>query len=96
MRTERTSGLVRELLTKLDSADVYTARTEAEIEACKQKLNAAGTYRERCEVYQDSLISVADTMSVYYLRNMEKKAAKAELSIPKISRNYLRIENMKS
>ena len=201
LRTERTTGLVRELLTKLDSADVYAARTEAEIEACKQKLNAAGTYREkyeilyeianlyahftldsslvyiekavdvareagddrleisgnirrstlltiggfymaaaeilnsfprdslggfqvvayynawsslyhelysspyepqsfrkdyreRCEVYQDSLISVADTMSVYYLRNMEKKAAKAGDFVSARKYNAIRIENV--
>ena len=28
LRTERTRGLVRELLTKLDSADVYAARKD--------------------------------------------------------------------
>ena len=38
LRTDRTSGLVRELLTKLDSADVYAARKEAEIEAYKMQL----------------------------------------------------------
>ena len=35
LRTDRTRGLVRELLTKLDSTDVYAARKEAYIEALK-------------------------------------------------------------
>ena len=38
LRTERTAGLVRELLTKLDSTDVYAARKEAYIEALKTQL----------------------------------------------------------
>ena len=41
MHTEKTSGLVRELLTKLDSADVYAARKEAQIEASKKQIGRA-------------------------------------------------------
>ena len=38
LRTAKTSGLVRELLTKLDSADFYAARKKTEIEACKKQI----------------------------------------------------------
>lgn len=41
LHTERTTSLVRELLTKLDSTDVYAARKEAYIEALKTQLGGA-------------------------------------------------------
>ena len=44
LRTDRTRGLVRELLTKLDSVDVYAERKEAGIEALKMRLGG-GQYR---------------------------------------------------
>ncbi|MBQ6822126.1 MAG: hypothetical protein IJP39_06905, partial [Bacteroidales bacterium] len=37
-RTERTRALVDELLSKLDSTDVYAARKERTIQAIKEKL----------------------------------------------------------
>lgn len=41
LHTDRTPVLVRELLTKLDSADVYAARKEAQIEASKKQIGGA-------------------------------------------------------
>ena len=53
LRTERTSGLVKELLTKLDSADVYAARKETEIDSLKLQLINVGTDREKCGLLYD-------------------------------------------
>jgi sigma54-dependent transcription regulator len=53
LHTERTAGLVKELLTKLDSADVYAARKEAEIEILKLSLRDAYTYREKYDILYD-------------------------------------------
>ena len=53
LHTERTAGLVKELLTKLDSADVYAARKEAEIEIHKLRLRDAYTYREKYDILYD-------------------------------------------
>lgn len=39
--TERTAGLVRELLTKLDSTDIYAARKEKRIDEIKAKLKGS-------------------------------------------------------
>ena len=63
LRTERTSGLVRELLTKLDSADVYAARKEAEIEACKLQLSDAATYHDKYNL----LYNIANLYAHYSL-----------------------------
>ena len=49
--------------------DVYTSSHEPD--AFKRE------YYDRYEEYRDSLIHVADTMGVHYLRNMEKKEANA-------------------
>ena len=72
LRTERTSGLVRELLTKLDSADVYAARKEAAIEDSKIKLQGANTYRETYNVLYDIANQYAhyslDSSLVYFER----------------------------
>ena len=72
LRTARTSGLVRELLTKLDSADVYAARKEAAIEDSKIKLQGAKTYRETYNVLYDIANQYAhyslDSSLVYFER----------------------------
>ena len=63
LRTERTSGLVRELLTKLDSVDVYEARKEAEIERLKLQLKSFDTYRKKYDV----LYEIANQYAHYVL-----------------------------
>ena len=72
LHTEKTSGLVRELLTKLDSADVYAARKEAAIEDSKIKLQGANTYRETYNVLYDIANQYAhyslDSSLVYFER----------------------------
>ena len=60
LRTAKTSGLVRELLTKLDSADFYAARKEAEIETCKKQLGE-GDFQEQYR----ALYTVAEKYSHY-------------------------------
>lgn len=50
--TDRTRGLIRELLCKLDSTDVYAARKEKAIEAVKAGL-PGDTDAERYELYYD-------------------------------------------
>ena len=63
MHTEKTSGLVRELLTKLDSADVYAARKEAQIEASKKQIGRGSNYREN----YSALLKVANQYAHYSL-----------------------------
>lgn len=50
-------------------------------------------YRMRYDVYRDSLLSVADTMSIYYLRNMERMEARAGNFAQARKYNALRIAN---
>jgi hypothetical protein len=61
LRTAKTSGLVRELLTKLDSADFYSARKEAEIEEYKKQVESNRDYHEQ----YDALYKVAENYSHY-------------------------------
>ena len=61
LRTAKTSGLVRELLTKLDSADFYSARKETEIEACKKQIGGGSNYQEQYKALYD----VAEKYSHY-------------------------------
>ena len=61
LRTDRTSALVRELLTKLDSADFYAARKEAEIELYKQRIGENSDYHGQYE----ALYKVAEKYSHY-------------------------------
>jgi hypothetical protein len=61
LRTDRTSALVRELLTKLDSADFYAARKEAEIELYKQRIGGNSDYYGQYE----ALYKVAEKYSHY-------------------------------
>ena len=63
LHTDRTSDLVRELLTKLDSADVYAARKEAEIEANKKQIEDGSNYREK----YSALLKVANQYAHYSL-----------------------------
>lgn len=72
LRTDRTSGLVRELLTKLDSADFYAARKEAEIDACKNQIGRGRDYRENFyilyEVGDKYANFIIDSSLVYFER----------------------------
>ena len=63
LRTAKTSGLVRELLTKLDSADFYSARKEARIDDLKSRLKDASTYIEEF----DLLYEIANQYAHYSL-----------------------------
>lgn len=63
LHTDRTSGLVRELLTKLDSVDVYEARKEAEIERLQLQLKSFDTYRKKYDV----LYEIANQYAHYVL-----------------------------
>ena len=51
-KTSRSEALIKELLTKLDSTDVYAARKESAIEAVKSKL-PGNTNEERYDLYCD-------------------------------------------
>ena len=66
--TDRTRGLVEELLVKLDSTDVYAAKKEKEIEALKNCFPGE-TVDEGIELYYDIAMafsnSVADSALVY-------------------------------
>jgi hypothetical protein len=66
--TDRTGGLVSELLSKLDSTDVYAAKKEKEIEALKQCFPKE-TVADSVELYYDIAMgfsnSVADSALVY-------------------------------
>ena len=63
LRTDRTGGLVKELLTKLDSVDVYEARKEARIDDLKSRLKDASTYNEEF----DLLYEIANQYAHYSL-----------------------------
>lgn len=63
LRTDRTGGLVKELLTKLDSVDVYEARKEARIDDLKSRLKDASTYIEEFEL----LYEIANQYAHYSL-----------------------------
>ena len=63
LHTDRTPVLVRELLTKLDSADVYAARKEAQIEASKKQIGGGSNYREK----YSALLKVANQYAHYSL-----------------------------
>lgn len=75
--TDRTMGLVEELLVKLDSTDVYAAKKEKEIEVLKKSIPGE-TVDEGIELYYDIAMafsnSVADSALVY----MEKALVYAQ------------------
>lgn len=76
--TDRTRGLIKELLTKLDSADVYAARAENRIAALKDSLAQKGE-RERYELYLKIAASVGnynvDSSLVYSDKAIDLAAA---------------------
>ena len=78
LRMDNTHVLISELLTKLDSADVYAARTETEIVANKLQLSEDGTYRQKCAL----LYEIANLYAHYALDSslvyIEKSAALAK------------------
>ena len=75
-RTERTDGLIRELLIKLDSMDVYAARKEKRIEEIKAKLQGSSGWerfdlcRSIAEEYGNYML---DSALVYI--SMEERSA---------------------
>ena len=78
-KTSRTRGLLRELLVKLDSTDVYAARKEARIEAIKSKL-PGNSDLERYDLYNSISYGyhnyIVDS-SLFYL----KKAREVSLAM---------------
>lgn len=87
LRTDRTSLLVRELLTKLDSADVYAARKEAEIELSKMKLNDLCSFYDRYGVLYD----IADKYAHYTIDSSLVYFEKASLLAKEEGNDTLRI-----
>lgn len=77
--TDRTRGLVKELLTKLDSTDVYAAKKEKEVELLKKRLPGE-TIEETYSLYYDIAMvfshNVADSAIMY----LEKAVQVAQLS----------------
>lgn len=70
-QTPRTKGLVKELLVKLDSTDVYTARKEAKIDAIKAKLPGStdAVNFDLCfDIAEEYSNYVADSASAYLER----------------------------
>jgi len=77
--TDRTRGLIRELLVKLDSTDVYAAKKEKAVEALKQRLPGE-TDQERFTLYYDIAMAFSNTMADSSLVYLEKAADVAQLS----------------
>lgn len=69
--TDRTMGLVAELLTKLDSTDVYAAKKVKEIEALKQRLPGK-TVDDRIVLYYDIAMAFSNNTADSALVYMEK------------------------
>jgi len=77
--TDKTRGLVRELLTKLDSTDVYAAKKEKEIKALKQRLPGE-TVEESFSLYHDIAMAFSNNRADSALLYLGKAAQVAELS----------------
>lgn len=69
--------LVRELLTKLDSADVYAARKEAQIEASKKQIggsNYQDQYKALYDIAENYSHYCIDSSLVYFNRAVQVAA----------------------
>lgn len=87
LRTDRTSGLVRELLTKLDSADFYAARKEAEIDAYKNQIGRGRDYRENFYI----LYNIGEKYGNYIIDSSLVYLEKAAQLAREVEDDYLRI-----
>ena len=77
--TDRTKDLVAELLSVLDSTDVYAAKKEAEIEALKKCLSGK-TVDDCIDLYYDIALSFSNNSADSALVYMEKAAQLARES----------------
>ena len=77
--TDRTKGLLKELLCKLDSTDVYAARKEKEIEELKNCLPGE-TVDDTIELYYNIAMAFSNNVADSALVYMEKAFLLAELS----------------
>ena len=85
-QTDRTRGLIRELLIKLDSTDVYVAKTERKIDATKAKL-PGNSEAERYDLY----FRIAEEYSNYRVDSALLYLKKAEQTARGMGRDSLRI-----
>lgn len=88
-RTERTDGLIRELLTKLDSTDIYAASKEKRIEEIKAKLQGSSG-RERFDLCR----SIAEEYGNYMLDSALVYISMEERSAVEIGSDSLVINAM--
>ena len=77
--TDKTRGLIKELLIKLDSTDVYAAKKEKEIEALKQRLPGE-TLEERYSLYYDIAMAFSNNSADSSIVYLEKAIEAAQLS----------------
>ena len=87
LRTDRTRGLVRELLTKLDSVDVYAERKEVGIEALKMRLGGGSTDEERYAL----LFRLAEEYATYVIDSSLVYLEKATHLAREIGNDSLRV-----
>ncbi len=78
-RTDKTRGLIRELLVKLDSTDVYAAKKEKVVEALKQSLPGESD-QERSTLYYDIAMAFSNNTADSSLFYLEKAADVAHRS----------------
>ena len=80
-QTERTRGLVKELLTKLDSTDVYAAKQERKIQEVKSRLpgDTAGERVELCFRIEAAYSNYVLDSALVYIREAERVARDAGL-----------------
>lgn len=71
--TDKTKGLIRELLIKLDSTDVYAEKKEKEIEALKKNLPGE-TVEETFSLYYDIAMAFSNSVGDSALVYLEKAA----------------------
>ncbi|MBQ7708557.1 MAG: hypothetical protein IJT74_01375, partial [Bacteroidales bacterium] len=77
--TDRTRGLIKELLIKLDSTDAYAARKEQQIEALKQELPGE-TVEESFRLYYNIAMAFSNNVADSSLYYLEKAVRFAESS----------------
>ena len=77
--TDRTGDLVRELLVRMDSTDVYASKKESEIEALKQGLPGE-TAQESFHLYYDIAMAFSNNVADSALFYLEKAVQLAKAS----------------
>ncbi len=86
LRTDRTRGLVRELLTKLDSSDVYAARLETHLQMLKENAAETDDCVARCDIYY----AIAEKYANYVLDSALVYLNKAVYVAEKVGNDTLR------